>query len=148
MTQYSCVLNDTKTTELSYCSSKHKKATKFLGDILHHGILLVKTHHGNSVPRKWFSDPVVMSVAYRLLLSSYYDPDLSQPLRNHDVISLHDDFIKWKHFPCYWPFVQVIHWSPVNSPHKGQWRGALVFSFIGAWTNGWVNTREAGDLRQ
>ena len=25
--------------------------------------------------------------------------------------------------------------SPVNSPHKGQWRGALVFSFICPWIN-------------
>ena len=34
-----------------------------------------------------------------------------------------------------------------NSPHKGQWRGALMFSLICAWMNGWVNNREAGDLR-
>ena len=26
-----------------------------------------------------------------------------------------------------------IHRSPANSPHKGQWRGALVFSEICAW---------------
>ena len=37
--------------------------------------------------------------------------------------------------------------SPVNSPHKGQWRGALMFSLIWVWINDWVNTREAGDLR-
>ena len=61
--------------------------------------------------------------------------------------SIHDDVIKWKHFPRYWPFVQGIHRSPVNSPHKGQWRGALMFSLICAWINGWVNNREAGDLR-
>ena len=60
----------------------------------------------------------------------------------------HDDVIKWKHFPRYWHFVRGIHRSPVNSPHKGQWRGALIFSFICAWINGWVNTREAGDLRR
>ena len=36
---------------------------------------------------------------------------------------------------------------PVNSPHKGQWRGALLFSLICAWINGWVNSRKAGDLR-
>ena len=30
----------------------------------------------------------------------------------------HDDGIKWKHFPCYWPFVLGIHLSPVNSPHS------------------------------
>ena len=59
----------------------------------------------------------------------------------------HDDVIKWKHFPRYWPFVWGIHRSPVNSPHKGQWRGALIFSLIWAWINGWVNTRDAGDLR-
>ena len=35
----------------------------------------------------------------------------------------------------------------VNSPHKGQWRGGLMFSLICVWTNGWVNNREAGDLR-
>ena len=34
-----------------------------------------------------------------------------------------------------------------ESPHKGQWRGALVFSLICAWTYGWVNNRDAGDLR-
>ena len=59
----------------------------------------------------------------------------------------HDDVIKWKHFPRYWPFVRGIHWSPVNSPHKGQWRGALMLSLICVWINGWVNNREAGDLR-
>ena len=36
---------------------------------------------------------------------------------------------------------------PVNSPHKGQWRGALMFSLICVWINGWVNNRKAGDLR-
>ena len=40
----------------------------------------------------------------------------------------HDDVIKWKHFPRYWPIVWGIHRSPVNSPHKCQWRGASMFS--------------------
>ena len=51
---------------------------------------------------------------------------------------LHDDVIKWKHFPRYWPFVLGIHRSPVKSPHKGQWRVALMF----------LNTLEADDLRR
>ena len=59
----------------------------------------------------------------------------------------HDDVIKWKHFPHYWPFVRGLHLSQVNSPHKGQWRGALMFSLICVWINDWVNNREAGDLR-
>ena len=39
----------------------------------------------------------------------------------------HDDFIRWKKIPRYWPFVREIHRSPVKSPHKGRWHGALVF---------------------
>ena len=58
----------------------------------------------------------------------------------------HDDVIKWKHFPRYWPFVRRIHRSPVNSSHKGQWRGALMFSLICIWMNGWENKGEAGGL--
>ena len=45
-------------------------------------------------------------------------------------LRLHDDVIKWKLVPRYWPFVRGIHWSPVNSLHKGQWREALMFSLI------------------
>ena len=61
---------------------------------------------------------------------------------------LHDDIIKWKYFPRYWSFVRGIHRSPVNSLHKGQRRGALMFSLISAWINGWQNKRETGDLRR
>ena len=60
----------------------------------------------------------------------------------------HDDVIKWRHFPRYWPFVRGIHRSPVNSLHKGQWRGDLMFSLICARINGWINNGEAGDLRR
>ena len=37
---------------------------------------------------------------------------------------------------------------PDEFPHKCQWRGALMFSLIYAWINGWVNNGEAGDLRR
>ena len=60
----------------------------------------------------------------------------------------HDDVIKWKHFLRYWSYVRGFHRSPLNSPLKGQWRGALVFSLICARINGWVNNRESGDLRR
>ena len=60
----------------------------------------------------------------------------------------HDDVIKWKHSSPSWHFVRGIHRSPVNSLHKGQWRGDFMFSLICARINGWVNTREAGDLRR
>ena len=61
------------------------------------------------------------------------------------IITLYNGNIK---APRYWPFVQGIHRSPVNSPHKGQWHGALMFHLICTWINGWVNNREAGDLRR
>ena len=58
----------------------------------------------------------------------------------------------WRHqmetFSALLALCAGIHWSPVSSPHKGQWHGALMFSLICAWTNGWVNNREAGDLRR
>ena len=76
------------------------------------------------------------------------NPSCLRNLPNYTCILLHDDVIKWKHFPRYWPFVRGIHRSPANAPHKGQWRGALMFSLICAWVNGWVNNREAGDLRR
>ena len=60
----------------------------------------------------------------------------------------HDNVIKWRNVLRYGPFVRGIHWSPVSSPHKGQWRGALMFSLIYAWISGWVNNRDAGDLRR
>ena len=56
-----------------------------------------------------------------------------------------DDVIKWEHFPRYWPFVWRIHRTSVNSPHEGQWRGALI-SYICAWIYNWINNSEAGDL--
>ena len=39
------------------------------------------------------------------------------------------------------------HRLPVDSPHKGQWRGSML-SLICAWINGWANNRDAGDLRR
>ena len=87
------------------------------------------------------SDRVNISWTHRNFPNVFY----WQP---QEPIRPHDDVIKWKHFPCYWTFVRGIHRSPVNSPHKGQWRGALMFSLICAWINPWVNNREAGDLRR
>ena len=59
----------------------------------------------------------------------------------------------WRHqmetFPRYWPFVRGIHRSPVNSLHKGQWRGVLMFSLIYTWTNSWAaNNGDADSLRR
>ena len=60
---------------------------------------------------------------------------------------IHDEVIKWKHFPHDWPSLWGLHRSPVNSSHQGQRRRALIFSLLSIWTNGWVNNWYAGDLR-
>ena len=97
------------------------------------------THIPISFPRKY---SYVWSPMYGILQQS------NKPCLSEVVNPPHDDVIKWKHFPRYWPFVRGIHRWPVNSPHKGQWRGALMFSLICAGINGWVNNGEAGDFRR
>ena len=93
-----------------------------------------------------FNNHIKMSMKYNIMQKS--DVEISYLLFTPEICGSHDDVIKWKHFPRYWPFVRGIHRSPVNSPHKGQWRGALIFSLICVWINGWVNNRETGDLRR
>ena len=48
--------------------------------------------------------------------------------------------IWWRH--------QMETFSAVNSPHKGQWRGALMFSLICARINGWLNNGGTGVLKR
>ena len=84
-----------------------------------------------------------------VLLYTCHKHSMSMMMSWHEhTFRVHDDVIKWKHFPRYWPFVRGIHRSPVNSSHKGQWRGALVFSLMCVWIKGWVNNRKAGDVRR
>ena len=100
---------------------------------------------------------LLMFVAEKVLLHLVISLTDKQPhqitwnvsAHRHQREQYHDDVIKWKHFPRYWPsVVQGIHRSPVDSPHKGQCRGVLMFSLICTRTNGWVNNRDAGGLRR
>ena len=81
---------------------------------------------------------VLLILLYTLIIPiTCFIKMLWQKWRNKTLQSvLHGDVIKWR------------YWSPVNSPHKGQWRRALMFSLICAWIDGWVNNGEAGDLRR
>ena len=58
----------------------------------------------------------------------------------------------WRHqleaFSALLALLRGIPRSPVNSPHKGQWHEALMYSLICVWINDWVNNREAGDWRR
>ena len=82
-----------------------------------------------------------LNVLRRFFLDILYTKYLTLPY-------FHDDVIKWKHFPRYWPFVRRIHRTPVNYPQKDHWRGALMFSLICTWITRWVNNPGAGDLRR
>ena len=65
------------------------------------------------------------------------------------MMVIHNDVVKWKHFPHNWPFVWGIHWSPVNSPYKGQCYRDLLLSLIYTWTSivYWVNNWDTSGLR-
>ena len=115
----------------------------------------VNSPHKRPVTRKMFPfDDVIMGENWLVLDNSKTQQSANRVRKSWNLLHVqwinvtHDDVIKWKHFPIYWPFVRGIHRSPVNSPHKGQWRGALMFSLICVWIHGWVNYREAGDLRR
>ena len=100
------------------------------------------------VPGLW----TVVLVGIKILLGLSFTPD-KPALKQHlfyiqCVDRIFPLYIKWEHFPRYWPFVRGIHRSPVNSSHKGQWRGALMFPLICAWINDWANNLEAGVLRR
>ena len=104
----------------------------------------------------WYGGKYCLSVTYDIkqtLLVYFFHLAASFRALGRGFVSnlymsrVYDDVSKRKHFPRYWPFVRGIHRSSVNSPHKGQWRGALMFTLICARINGWVNNREAGDLR-
>ena len=62
----------------------------------------------------------------RNLLQSTGFTTVTQQTDWHTNLKRHDEVITWKHFPRYWPFVLGILRLPVNSPHKGQWRGAFM----------------------
>ena len=92
----------------------------------------------------WVIFPVPCGICERGLFRTHYDKDRRETCavnvvswRRHQM----ETFLRCWHF-------RGIHRSPVNSPHKGQWLGALTFSLICAWFNAWVNSREASDLRR
>ena len=61
-------------------------------------------------------------------------------------MTVHDDVIKWMHFPRYWPFVR----GPVTDefPSLRPVTRSFDVSLICSWTNVWINNRDADDLRR
>ena len=83
------------------------------------------------------------ALMWRIALTNRHFQLLLGPCIN--MTQVRDDVVN---FLCYCRFVKGIHQSPGDSPKKGQWHGALMFYLICAWTNGWANNRDAGDLRR
>ena len=108
----------------------------------------VSTYRGFTLWKHAWSFVALPLDSIHLMIFTHLRREYLTGARRSHFFNVHDDVIKWKHFPRYWPFVRRIHRSPVNSPHKGQWRGALMFSLIYARINGWVNNCQAGDLRR
>ena len=79
----------------------------------------------------------------------FFDVRLINGWRNGGVSSdlrRHDEVIKWKHFPFYWPFV----WGnpPVTGgfPPQRPVTRSFDVSLICTWTNCWANNRDVGDV--
>ena len=91
--------------------------------------------------------PCAEHVTSHQYLNQWWPISLTYTCITRPEFVTHDDLIKWKHFLRYWRIVLGIHRSPVNFPHKGQWRAALMFSLICIWIDVWVNNWDTGDLR-
>ena len=98
---------------------------------------------------------MILTLSYLFILIRLYNSFLTHVVSIPHVIYCiftsfvaHDDVFSWKKFSRYWSFVRGIHGSPVNSPKKGQWHGALMFSLICDRTNDWANNGDVGDLRR
>ena len=77
-------------------------------------------------------------------------PTVTKKLTGFWPLELHDDVIKWKHFPRYWPFCGELNshqWILLTEASNAEARRASMFSLIDTWTNGWVNNQDASGLR-
>ena len=85
-----------------------------------------------------------------ILITAIFFEDLTSFNRLLCVTNVHYMIAssKGNNFLRPWPFVRGIQQSPVDSPYRGQWRGALMLSLICARTSGWANNRDAGDFRR
>ena len=111
-------------------------------DNMRHAKYLVSPSHDGVMTSKRF--PYCWPFVGKINCSPVYFPHKGPWMRSFEVSFV--DSLKI-HENSYLPesHEDVIKWW--ISPHKGQWRGAWIFSLICAWTNGWANNRDAGDFR-
>ena len=67
-------------------------------------------------------------------------------MKENQINIVHDDVIKCKKKKTFSTLLAICAGnSPLTAQNQRRW--PLILSLICAWINGWVNNREAGDLR-
>ena len=85
---------------------------------------------------------------YEATICGYILNHLQRCRGNHSIYVYQSYATWWRHNGNIFCVTGEIAWSPVNSPHQGQWSGPLMFSLMCPWTNGWVKTRDTDDVRR
>ena len=152
--EMACVFFSEVIRWLADCDIIHKVDNWTFDDVIICTVMLISQQHCVLIR-------TAVSAARRHLWGSRLKSGGQKPSRQHSPCCVHSAAGKlawlyiwytwWRHQMEIFSALLVIHprlipRSPVNSPHKGQWRGALKFSLICFWINDWVNNREAGDL--
>ena len=87
--------------------------------------------HARRDPSESIQQPVLVMLIIQEASTPYITNSCGENSQSYTKgQNCHDDVIKCKYFPRYWPFVRGIHRWPVNSPHKGQRCLALMYSLI------------------
>ena len=85
---------------------------------------------------RFLPNPTQTSRVYELVAGEYW------------ICVSHDDVIKWKHFRVTGPLCGEFtghRWIPLTKASDAE---LWWFLWSAPWINGWVNNREAGDLRR
>ena len=98
-----------------------------------------------TTPRHWNREIYTTKTLYGSWLAFFYQILLSHATRSRNMIW-------WRHqMEIFSALLAICEGNPSASggfPSQSQWRGALMFSLICTWTNGWANNRVTGDLRR
>ena len=121
-----------------HCMHWHRRLTRG------HAPEFFKGDDQDGIYRSWFRGRWNM----KKIISLEFDIHMSLSFWDTSIWNNHGDVIKMETYSALLALCAGgIHLSPVNSCYEDQWRGALMSYLICAWTNGWVNNRDAGELR-
>ena len=88
------------------------------------------------------------SVDWNLFIWPYiFEISLLVSILDRNVYHCHDNYMTWKRFPHYWPFVRGIYHFPLDYLHEGPIKMSFNFVVVLAWAKCWTNSRFTGNLR-